>query len=73
MDLKVGIALYLVRKASKCQGENKCGCLNMFVCEKQLPSSSCLWPMCLELGSLCVRLCIISGPLPGPGRELGGK
>jgi len=32
VDLKeVGIALYLVRKASKCQGENKCGCLNMSV------------------------------------------
>jgi len=46
-----------------------------YVCSggKQLPSGSCLWPMCLELGSLCVRLCTISGPSPGPGREVGHK
>lgn len=38
VDLKeVGIALYLDRKASKCQGGNKCGCLNMLLVVK----SSC--------------------------------
>lgn len=55
MDLKeAGIALYLVRKASKCQGENKCGCLNMFavvesICHLVAVSGECAlsWVPCV--------------------------
>lgn len=40
--------------------------MSEYVCSngKQLPSGSCQWPMCFWLGSLCVRLCTISGPSP---------
>lgn len=56
VDLKeAGIALYLVRKASKCQRENKCGCLNMFVVVESICHLVAVSGQCALSWVPCVR------------------
>lgn len=71
MDLKeVGIALYLESQQVS-RREQVWMSEYASSSEKQLPSGSCQWPTCSELGSLCI--CTIPEPSPGAGREVGGK
>lgn len=75
MDLEdVGIALYLGRKTSKCQGGNKSGCLNTLLAVK----SSCHAVAVSDQHTLGWVLCA-SAPSQGPLQvlaekwEVGGK